>query len=272
MSADPKPVRRPRLLALDLDGTLLKPLHPLRPAVVAAVRAAQARGVRATLVTGRMYAGARRYIAELELDGPVICYQGAVIADAASGRFLRETPLGNAASLRAYDAAKSAGYHIQFYANDRFYIEERNRFADLYARITGSEPVVVASLPEAFAGRGSTKVNLVTDPEITPACFTLMQRVCGDVAYVTRSNPEFVELLDPRVDKGEALREVAALHGIGMDDVMAIGDSYNDIPLLRAAGFAVAMGSAPPELLAEADAVVGDVEHDGVAEAIERFA
>ncbi len=56
-----------------------------------------------------------------------------------------------------------------------------------------------------------------------------------------------------------------------MEDVLAIGDSYNDIPLLRAAGFAVAMGSAPPELRAEADAVVGDVEHDGVAEAIARF-
>jgi len=272
LNREAKPVRRPRLLALDLDGTLLAPLQPIRPAVVAAVRAVQARGVRATLVTGRMFASARRYIDELGLDGPVICYQGAVIADAASGNFLREVPLGNVASVRAYDAAKSAGYHIQFYAGDRFYIEEHNRFADLYARISGSEPIVVPSLPEAFAERGSTKVNLVTDPEVTPACFALMQRTCGDVAYVTRSNPEFVELLDPRVDKGEALREVAALHGFGMEDVMAIGDSYNDIPLLRAAGFAVAMGSAPPELLAEADAVVGDVEHDGVAEAIARFA
>ena len=218
-----------------------------------------------------MYVGALPYIRALGIDGPVICYQGAVIADAASGRFLRETPLANAVALRAYAAAKAAGYHIQFYAGDLFYVEERNRFAELYARISGSEPVVVASLPEAFAGRDSTKVNLVTDPELTPACFALMQRTCGDVAYVTRSNPEFVELLDLHVDKGEALREVAALHGIAMDDVLAVGDSYNDIPLLRSAGFAVAMGSAPPELRAEADAVVGDVEHDGVAEAIRRY-
>jgi Cof subfamily protein (haloacid dehalogenase superfamily) len=259
------------LLALDLDGTLIAPMRPIRPRVIEAVRAAMAAGVPATIVTGRMYAGALPYIRALGIDGPVICYQGAVIADAASGRFLRETPLGNAATLRAYAAAKAGGYHVQFYAGDRFYVEERNRFADLYARITGVEPIVVPSLPEAFAGRGSTKVNLVTDPELTPACFALMQRVCGDVAYVTRSNPEFVELLDLRVDKGEAMREVAALQGLTAQDVLAIGDSYNDIPLLRAAGFGVAMGSAPPELLAEADAVVGDVEADGVAEAIDRF-
>ena len=266
-----RPARPPRLLALDLDGTLLKPLHPIRPGVVAAVRAARARGVRATIVTGRMFVGALPYLRQLEIDGPVVCYQGAVIAEAASGRFVREVPLANAAALRAYHVAKAAGYHIQFYAGDHFYVETRNRFAELYARISGAEPIVVASLPQAFAGRDSTKLNLVTDPEVTPACLALMQRTCGDVAYVTRSNPEFVELLDPRVDKGEVLREVAALHGLGMEDVLAIGDSYNDIPLLRAAGFAVAMGSAPPELRAEADAVVGDVEHDGVAEAIARF-
>ena len=253
------------LLALDLDGTLLKTLGSIRPAVIDAVRAAAEAGVPATIVTGRMYVGTIPYIRVLGIEGPVICYQGAVLAEAMSGRFLRETPLANATALRAYDAAKAEGYCVLFYA------EERNRYADLYALISGTEPIVVRSLPEAFAGRGSTKVNVVTDPERVQACVDLMRRTCGDDAYVTRSNPEFVELLDPNVDKGRALREVADLHGIALERVLAIGDSYNDVPLLRAAGFAVAMGSAPPELKAEADAVVGDVEHDGVAEAIGRF-
>jgi hydroxymethylpyrimidine pyrophosphatase-like HAD family hydrolase len=73
------------------------------------------------------------------------------------------------------------------------------------------------------------------------------------------------------VDKGVALRLLAAELGIPMERVAAIGDSFNDLPLLRAAGFAIAMGSAPDSLKAEADAVVADVEHDGVAEAIDRF-
>ncbi len=262
---------RPLLLAIDLDGTLVEPRRPVRPAVVLAVRRAVAAGVRATIVTGRMYVGAKPFASLLEIDGPIICYQGAVTADAKSGYFEREVPLANAIALRCYHAAKEAGYHVQFYRADRFYVEANNAYAQLYAETSDTQPVVVPSLPEAFATDDSTKVNIVTDVERVPAALALMQAVCGDEAYVTRSNPEFVEMLSPKVDKGVALRLLAAELGVPMERVAAIGDSYNDLPLLRAAGFAIAMGSAPATLQAEADAVVADVEHDGVAEAIERF-
>jgi Cof subfamily protein (haloacid dehalogenase superfamily) len=262
---------RPLLLAIDLDGTLVEPRKPVRPAVIAAVKRAIAAGVRTTIVTGRMYVGAKPFAQALDLDGPIVCYQGAVIADARSGRFEREVSLANAVGLRIYHAAKSAGYHVQFYRDDKFYVEENNAYARLYARTSGTEAVVVASLPEAFAGRDSTKVNIVTDISKTAAAFELMERTVGGDAYVTRSNPEFVEMLSPLVDKGVSLKIIAEQIGVPMERVMAIGDSYNDLPLLRAAGFAVAMGSAPGELKAVADAVVADVEHDGVVEAIERF-
>lgn len=262
---------RPLLLAIDLDGTLVEPRKPVRPAVIAAVKRAAAAGVRATIVTGRMYVGAKPFASLLDLDGPIVCYQGAVTADARSGRFEREVPLPNAVALRIYEAAKEAGYHMQFYRDDRFYVEANNKYAQLYARTSDTEPVVVPSLPEAFAGLDSTKVNIVTEPENAPAALAFMQQVCGDDAYVTRSNPEFVEMLSPAVDKGVALRLLAAELGIPIERVAAIGDSFNDLPLLRAAGFAIAMGSAPDDLKAQADAIVGDVEHDGVAEAIDRF-
>jgi Cof subfamily protein (haloacid dehalogenase superfamily) len=265
------PPLAPLLLAVDLDGTLVEPRKPVRQAVIDAVNRAQAAGVRATIVTGRMYVGAKPFADALSLDGPIVLYQGAVLADARTGRFEREVSLPNAVALRIYAAAKEHGLHVQFYRDDKFYVENDNAYARLYARTSGTLPVVVASLPEEFAGRDSTKVNVVTDPDKTPEVLALMERVCGPDAYVTRSNPEFVEMLNPAVDKGVALRLVAEGFGIPMDRVMAIGDSYNDLPLLRAAGFAVAMGSAPDELKMEADAVVGDVEHDGVAEAIERF-
>jgi Cof subfamily protein (haloacid dehalogenase superfamily) len=265
------PPLAPLLLAVDLDGTLVEPRKPVRQAVIDAVNRAQAAGVRATIVTGRMYVGAKPFADALSLDGQIVLYQGAVLADARTGRFEREVSLPNAVALRIYAAAKGRGLHVQFYRDDMFYVENDNAYAQLYARTSGTLPVVVPSLPAEFAGRDSTKVNVVTDPEKTPEVLALMERICGPDAYVTRSNPEFVEMLNPAVDKGVALRLVAEGYGIPMDRVMAIGDSYNDLPLLRAAGFAVAMGSAPDELKAEADAVVGDVEHDGVAEAIERF-
>ncbi len=266
-----EPAAPPLLLAIDLDGTLVAPRAPVHPRVVAAVKRVTAASIRVTIVTGRMYVGARPFAQLLDLDGPMVCYQGAVIADARTGHFEREVPLPNAIALRAYRAAKENGYHVQFYRDDRFYVEARDRYTELYARTSGAEPVVVSSLPDAFAGRDSTKVNLVTDPERTPAAFDLLQRSCGSDAYVTRSNPEFVEVLSAQVDKGVALRLVAARYDVPLERVVAIGDSYNDLPLLRAAGFSIGMGSAPDSLKAEADAVVADVEGDGVAEAIDRY-
>jgi len=261
----------PQLLALDVDGTLVEPRKPIRPAVVAAVRRSIAAGVKTTIVTGRMFVAAKPLVETLGIQVPIICYQGAVIANSQTGRFEREVSMPNAVALRIYQVAKEHGLHVQFYRDDRFYVEQNNEYAQLYAKTSSSEPIVVPSLPEAFAGHDSTKVNIVAKPEKTPEIYELMLRTCGDDAYVTRSNPEFVEMMNPQVDKGVALRILAEKLGVPMDRVMAIGDSYNDLPLLETAGFAVAMGSAPPEVKAQADATTGDVLEDGVAQAIDRY-
>ena len=232
---------------------------------------AKAAGIPTTIVTGRMYVGAKPFAQALQIDGSIICYQGAVIADAKTGRFEREVSLPHDVAMRVYEVAKANGYHVQFYRDDRFYVEHDNKYAQLYARTSDTLPIVVPSIPEAFAGQDSTKVNIVTDVDKAPAALALMEKTCGDDAYVTRSNPEFVEMLSPQVNKGVALKIVCEKLGIGLDRVLAVGDSYNDLPFLEAVGFAVAMGSAPGELKSKADAVVGDVRSDGVAEAIDRY-
>jgi HAD superfamily hydrolase (TIGR01484 family) len=133
------------------------------------------------------------------------------------------------------------------------------------------EPVIVPSLREAFAYSAATKAVIVADADAAQKYAAKLSDRLNGSAYVTRSLPEFVEVLDPAVDKGKALRFVATHLGVGIGDVVAIGDSWNDAPLLDAAGFGVAMGSAPAELRERADAVVGDLAHDGVAEAIEKY-
>jgi Cof subfamily protein (haloacid dehalogenase superfamily) len=265
------PAAPPLLIALDLDGTTFDQNLVISPAVRGAVAEAAARGIATTLVTGRMLVATRPHAAALGVSGAVVCYQGAAVFDVASGATLMEVPLGHDVAIRVVRRAKRDGYHVQLYHDDKFFVEERNQHSALYARLSGVEPVVVPSLEEEFAGRDSTKCNIVTDPERAAVYVGTIAEVCGDDAYVTRSNPEFIEIVDPRVDKGEALRFVAGRVGISMERVLAIGDSYNDIPLFRAAGFSVAMGSAPDEVKAAADAVVGDVASDGVAEALERF-
>jgi Cof subfamily protein (haloacid dehalogenase superfamily) len=260
-----------RLVAFDLDGTLVGRDLVVRPRVRAAIARMLEKGVQGCIVTGRMYQASVAYVRELGFDAPVVCYQGAAIVDPDSDAVLRDTPLGPDTVAQIVTLAGERHVHLQLYRNDEYYCEENNRFSQLYARLSGVEPIVVPSLREEFAFSPATKAVAIDDPEKAAAHAAFFEQRLGTSAYVTRSYPEFVEILDPRVDKGEALRFVASKLGVDMHDVAAIGDSWNDAPLLKAAGFGIAMGSAPDELRAVAAAVVGDVESDGVAEAIERY-
>lgn len=260
-----------RLVALDLDGTLVGRDLVLREAVRDEIARVRSAGVEGCVVTGRMYRAALPFARELFLDAPLICYQGAAIVDPQTDDVLYDMPLPNAVALDVVAFAQSDGMHVQLYRNDNYYCEEHNRFSGLYARLSNVEPIIVPSLRDAFATSDATKAVIVADAEAAERYVPRVTEHVGTRAYVTRSYPEFIEILNPLVDKGEALEFVAARLGVKMEEVLAIGDSWNDEPLLRAAGVGVAMGSAPDSVKAAADAVVADVEHDGVAEALRRF-
>jgi Cof subfamily protein (haloacid dehalogenase superfamily) len=260
-----------RLVAFDVDGTLVgRDLSIAKPVRESIERMTQA-GVAGCLVTGRMYRATLPFARELGFDAPLICYQGAAIVDPASDEVLQHCALNNEIVQELAVMAQADGMHLQLYRNDEYYCETRNRFSDLYASLAMSEPVIVPSLRETFAFSPATKAVIVADAPTAAAYAEKLHAALGTRAYVTRSLPEFVEVLDPAVDKGVAFRFVAARLGVPIEQTAAIGDSWNDAPLLEAAGFGIAMGSAPSELRAVADAVVSDLEHDGVAEAIDRY-
>lgn len=260
-----------RLVAFDLDGTLIGRDMTVRPRVVAAVEAMREAGIAGAIATGRMYRNAVPFAQGLGFAAPVICYQGAAIVDPGNDEILREDPLANEPAMEVVRAAHEWGAYVQLYRDDSYYCEDADRWAKIYERVSGVRPIVVPSLEEAFAGRSSTKVVLVVDPADADRYVEMLRERLGDRAYVTRSYPEFVEIMNPAVDKGDALRWIAKRMGFEMHEVAAIGDAWNDAPLLEAAGLGIAMGSAPDELRAIADVAVADHEHDGVAEAIERY-
>lgn len=260
-----------RLVAFDLDGTLVAEDLTIRPRVRAAVARMQQAGIAGCIVTGRMFRSAKPFVDMLGFTAPVVCYQGAAVVDPASGTFIRHTPLPNEQALELESYARNNGLHLQLYADDRYYCEERDGYAQMYERISGVAPVVVSSLRQTFASRDATKAVIIAEPEILAGQLDQVRELFGRRAYVTRSIPWFLEVTNSAVNKGKALEFVASRLGVPMEHTLAIGDSWNDEPLLRVAGFGVAMGSAPEELRAVADAVVDDVEHDGVAEALERY-
>jgi Cof subfamily protein (haloacid dehalogenase superfamily) len=264
-------LKNARLVAFDVDGTIVGRDLTISPRVKEAVARMLESGIAGCLVTGRMYRATIPFARELGLEAPLICYQGAAVIDPDTDEVIAHTALANEVVREVVELTERDRMHLQLYRNDEYYCESRNRFSDMYASLSATQPVIVPSLREAFAYSPATKAVIIADAPVAAEYAEKLRAALDGRATVTRSLPEFVEVLDPSVNKGSALRFVAGRLGIGIDETFAIGDSWNDAPLLEAAGFAIAMGSAPPELLAVADAVVGDLAHDGVAEAIEKY-
>lgn len=268
----PKPKTRPRLVAIDMDGTLVDRNLTIYDPVKTAIAKAKAAGVEIVIVTGRMFQATKAFAAQLDLQGPVVCYQGAATYLLRTGERLEHVPLPGPVALDLVAKAKRDAAHPQLYFDDELYVEADDKYTKIYTDVAKVEAIVVPSLEEELRkGRETTKFVAVVDRQRAESYTADVKAFVGDRAYVTRSNPEFVEAVDPRVSKGIALRFLSEYLGIPLEETMAIGDAWNDVPMLSLAGYAVAMGTAPPEVVAQADAVVGDVAHFGVAEAIDRF-
>jgi len=262
---------RIRLLAIDLDGTLVNDRLEMDARDVAGVKAAAAAGVTVVLATGRMFKSSLRYAEPLGLTGPIINYQGAVVREIASGEVWYRCELTVPMQQRVLAIAEPRDWHVNAYVDERVYTARARPEADLYARIAMVPYEVVGPLSK-WVSQDSTKMVLVDlDPADVPARMAELSTWMGDVARVTRSLDWFVEVVNPVVSKSRALAMVADRLGIAQTEVCAIGDNTNDEDMVTWAGFGVAMGQAPQALKAVAKYVTGRIGEAGVAQVIERF-
>jgi Cof subfamily protein (haloacid dehalogenase superfamily) len=263
----------PRVAVIDLDGTTIDYQQELLPRVRDAVRAAAGR-VPVIIATGRMYRSALFWAEELSVVEPLICYQGAMVremphADGSPGHTIFEQPLRAAPARHALHIARSQDWHFQAYLDDELLCERDRPEARLYAHISGIQFRVVPDL-DPLLEHGTTKAAcVIEDPAEVDRATVLMTKELAGSARITRSNPEFVEILDPGVSKATASEIVCARLGYALADAIAIGDAPNDVELLTGAGYAVAIASSRPEVLAVADATCALPQDGGVADVLE---
>jgi Cof subfamily protein (haloacid dehalogenase superfamily) len=256
--------------AVDLDRTLIAPDAVLRPRTRKAIGRARDAGAHVIVVTGRMFRAVRPYLEEAGLDDPVVCYQGAVVADPLSGEFLRHVPMPRASALEAIDAVVGAGFHVNCYVDDELYVAEVTPEARAYADFQGLAIHEVGPLDE-WLRADPTKIVAVGDPQALDLLEDELKPRFAGRLFVSKSLPHFLEFANPEVSKGSGLGFVADRLGFGAEETVACGDGENDRELLDWAGFAVAVANAHPEILSRADLVVPDVEHEGVAQLLEAF-
>jgi Cof subfamily protein (haloacid dehalogenase superfamily) len=222
------------------------------------------------VVTGRMFRSVRRYLEAAALDDPVVCYQGALIADPVTGAFLRHVPIPLAAAHEALDAVIEAGFHINAYVDDELYVAAPTPEAHAYADLNQVQMHVVGDLRE-WLREPPTKLVAVGDPLALDELEAVLKPRFAGKLFVSKSLPHFLEFAHPEVNKGAGLTFIAERLGFTAAETVACGDGENDRELLDWAGFGVAVANAHPDILSRADLVVPDVEHEGVAVLMESY-
>ena len=230
----------------------------------------QAAGTHVIIVTGRMFVSTRPFALEAGLDDPVVCYQGAVVADTATGEWLRHVPIPRPAALEAIDAVIEAGFHVNCYVDDKLYVAAETPEARAYADFNHIPVHEVGDL-RAWLHADPTKLVAVGVPEELDALEDVLKPRFRGRLFVSKSLPHFLEFAHPDVSKGSGLAFVADRLGFTAAETVAGGDGENDRELLDWAGFGVAVANAHADILRRADLVVPSVEEEGGALLLEAY-
>jgi len=242
----------------------------LRPRTKAAIAAARAAGVHVVVVTGRMFRSVRPYVIEAGIDDPVVCYQGAVVADPVTGEFLRHVPIPLPDALDVIDTVVAAGFHLNCYVDDELYVAEVTPEAQRYAGFQHLEIHAVGPLRD-WLKTAPTKLVAVGDEHALDELEAKLKPRYAGRLFVSKSLPYFLEFAHPDVSKGAGLQYVADRLGFTAAQTAACGDGENDRELLDWAGFPVAVANAHDEILRRAQLVIPPVEDEGVAALLEAY-
>lgn len=259
-----------KMLAIDIDDTLINDDKEVTEGTKQALAEALAHGITVTLATGRMYASAKQMASQLQLNVPLITYNGSLVKNSEDGRVLYEQSVPPEAAHLIFDYCERHGLHLQLYIDDILYVKEDNDKIRDYAALSKIPYTVYPDFRE-LADQPSTKMLIIDDPaKLDEVGLELRNLIVGQV-HITKSKPHFLEIIHHEGTKGDALRYLADKFGYDMSEVIAIGDGSNDREMLEAAGLGVAMGNAAPALKAIANYVTLSNNEDGVKHVVDKF-
>ena len=264
-----------KLLVLDVDGTLIGQGAYPSPRVVEAIAAAKAKGVKVTLGTGRASEACYHLLRHLNLDGLHIFFDGAAVVEWPSNEIIFLQALPPRAAQRLIELSREYDLFLEIYAHDFYFIEKDGPLAEHQRQKLQITPLVTDLMSLVNRVKMVKGQLLAVDAEEKRRADLItqeMKKLCKMSWSLDPSNNiHFGNAISRFVSKGSALRDIFDYLDIDASQVLAIGDSFNDLPIFEVAGTKVAMGHAPESLRQMANWVAPTVEEDGVAVAIEKF-
>ncbi|MBN1366570.1 MAG: HAD family phosphatase [Dehalococcoidales bacterium] len=265
-----------KLLILDIDGTLVGKDGTVSPEDKQALKQAIEAGVIVSLCTGRAFQGSLRVLKELSLDGYHTFHDGAQVFNPDTGHSLFSQPLKPEVIGQLIDWAHLREMDIELYSLSAYYSERENWTTQVH-RSYFDIPVVITDYDTIIGKENIIKMQtVVTNREQTEKAIALKKEFNDRCHFSPVKSPafpdvDFINIISPEVSKGKAIGRLATHLNIKKEEIMAMGDGINDIPLVTAAGLGIAMGDAPEELKKAAKYTTASVEESGIAKALKKF-
>ena len=259
-----------KLVAVDIDGTLLNSQGIITEKTVNSIQRAVEKGVIFTICTGRPIQGVERFNSILNLDAPFITYNGAMIVMGKSKEILFEQGLSTEGARCILNWGKKLKTTIIVWSNNKLYVNELNERVHDYKQLSTVEPILIEN-EEDMIQNGITKILWYDNVEKINYYLNVLKDKLGEgVSYYT-SKPTFLEFVDKRVSKAVAMEKLGSHFGIKSEEMIAIGDGFNDLPMIEYAGLGVAMGNSLEIIKERADYVTFSNDEDGIAHVLDKF-
>lgn len=256
-----------RLIAADLDGTLIGDDLAISPMLLDVVQEVKRQGLYFTLATGRTLAGALPLARQIGVNAPIIIYQGGEIHDIERGELIYRATIPLDSTHEFISTVAALGLHLNVYLDDHVYVERERPELGWYAGLNRVDVHPVGDLL-AFVKTPPPKMLIVASPDQLDQVAPGLQRQFAGRLQIVRSHRLFLEAIPPEVNKGVGLARLAGHLGVPREEVVAIGDNDNDAEMVEWAGLGIAMGNGSHIVKRVADVVAPPVQSDGAAWAI----
>ncbi len=260
-----------KLVAIDLDDTLLNDEGIIDGRNKAVIRQAAEAGVKIVITSGRSYASTKQYIKELGMSGLTISLNGAYIQDSADDRLIADFSIDKQITQELLKAIEPFYIHVNFYHGEKVYCQGPSEHSLYYSRLNRIEMDYVDSLTELSKTKQAGKLLLINNEGKLEPIRDLLSKKFGDKLNLLFSKSTFLEVFDKSTSKGAALLKVAEMYGIEPAEMIAIGDGENDLSMIKNAGLGVAVANARESVKNEANYITLSNNENGVAHVIEKF-